>query len=108
VRYGLTSAPDITDPQFVERLVFAPSGRPGTPKQRFAYLFPNRDSALVQVRLRPELSESQRRAAIALIREAVRMPQWRLANGGGTYVVTGAPVVTNDLADTSGTRSCGC
>src|SRR5829696_2780145 len=102
VRYGLTSAPDITDPSFVQRIVFAETGEPGTPKERFAYLFPNRTSALIQVRLRPDLGEQERRDAIGLIRDAVRMPQWRLTNGKGRYVVTGAPVVTDDLADTVG------
>src|SRR5829696_7216403 len=105
VRYGLTSAPDITDPSFVQRIVFADTGPrtpAGTPKERFAYLFPNRTSALIQVRLRPDLGEQERRDAIGLIRDAVRMPQWRLTNGNGRYVVTGAPVVTDDLADTVG------
>ncbi len=96
-RYGLRSTPDISDPAFVQRIVF--SDRVGEPKERFAYLFPTRSSALIQVRLRPELPERERRAAIATIREAVAMPQWRLTEGRGTYAVTGAPVVADDLAD---------
>ncbi|HEY8584571.1 MAG TPA: MMPL family transporter, partial [Capillimicrobium sp.] len=63
-----------------------------------AYLFPNRDSALVQVRLKPGLSEQERSDAVALIREAVAMDRWRLT-GGGRYVTTGAPVVLDDLGD---------
>jgi len=96
LRYGLTQAPQLNDPSFVSTLVFDSSKRAGTPKARFAYLFPNRNSALVQVRLKPDLSGGQRRRAIALIRQAVRMPDWRLRNGE-TYVVTGVPVVVNDL-----------
>jgi hydrophobe/amphiphile efflux-3 (HAE3) family protein len=102
LRYGLRSRPDISDPTFVDRIVFSDSAPPGTPKQRFAYLFPNRDSALVQVRLRPELGEAERRRAIDLIRDAVAMPQWRLTNGGGSYVVTGAPVVAGELTTALG------
>src|SRR4051794_14096945 len=52
-RYGLRSLPRIDDPSFVAQIVFADTGPPGTPKPRFAYLFPNRDSALIQVRFRP-------------------------------------------------------
>jgi hydrophobe/amphiphile efflux-3 (HAE3) family protein len=97
-RYGLSQAPSIDDPAFVARIVFADTGPPGTPKARFAYLFPNRDSALVQVRLRPDLSEAERRRAIADIRAATRMPRFRLSGGGG-YTVTGAPVVLQDLTE---------
>ncbi len=32
------------------------------------------------------------------MRDVVAMPQWRLKNGGGDYVVTGAPVVVDDLS----------
>ena len=97
LRYGLRSAPRLNDPSFVNQLVFDAARPPGTPKARFAYLFPNRDSALVQVRLKPSLSEAARRRAIGLVRAATRMPDWRLANGG-SYVVTGAPVVVGDLS----------
>src|SRR6202023_3324471 len=51
----------------------------------------------IQVRLKSSLSDSQQAATIALIREAVRMPMFRLGYGG-SYTVTGAPVVTEELA----------
>jgi len=99
LQYNLTaSLPTVNDPQFVSKLVFADVGKVGTPKQRFAYLFPTADSALVQVRLRAGLSEKQRDAAIALVRDAVAMPQWQPQNGG-KYVVTGVPVLVADLTD---------
>ena len=69
-----------------------PSRGATTPKARFAYMLPSPRSALIQVRLKPELSDAQRAEAVALVREAVRMPEWRL-KGGATYTVTGAPVV---------------
>jgi predicted RND superfamily exporter protein len=97
-RYGLSQPPSIDDPAFVARIVFADTGPPGTPKARFAYLFPTRDSALVQVRLRPDLSEAERRRAIADVRAATQMPRFRLS-GGGSYTVTGAPVVLQDLTE---------
>src|SRR4051794_11400636 len=102
LKYGLTGIPRVNDPTFVSRLVFDPSKRTGTPKARFAYLFPTANSALVQVRLKPTLSDSERSKAIALIRRAVAMPDWHL-NNGGAYVVTGAPVVVSELTkDISG------
>jgi hydrophobe/amphiphile efflux-3 (HAE3) family protein len=51
------------------------------------------------VRLKPNLSDAQRSRAIALVRDAVGMKEWRLRNAG-PYTVTGAPVVVEDLADT--------
>lgn len=100
LRYKITALPQVNDPRFVAGLVFDPAKPPGTPKRRFAYLFPSPDAGLIQVRLRPDLTPGGRREAIGVIRAAVRMPDWRLPNGRGTYVVTGAPVVVADLTDT--------
>jgi hydrophobe/amphiphile efflux-3 (HAE3) family protein len=97
IQYGISSTPQLNNPQFVSQIVFDDTKGPGVPKQRFAYIFPNKNSALIQVRFRPDLSESERDQAIALVRRAVAMPDWRLPNGKGTYVVTGAPVVVSDL-----------
>ena len=97
LRYGLTSVPRVDDPQFIARLVFDPRRPAGTPKSRFAALFPGRDGALIQVRLRNGLSEAQRREAIADIRSAVGMPEWKLRFG--SYEVTGVPVLVEELTD---------
>ena len=40
-------------------------------------MLPSSRSALIQVRLKPDLSDAQRAEAVALVREAVRMPEWR-------------------------------
>ncbi len=96
-RYGITSLPRLNDPDFVSKLVFDPLRPVGTPKQRFAYLFPTPNSAIVSVRLKPGLSESQKSRAIDLIRRAVAMPAWRLQHGG-SYLVTGVPVIVSDLS----------
>ena len=99
LRYGLglKGLPRLDDPDFVSALVFDPQRGATTPKARFAYLFPNSKSAVIQVRLKPDLSEAQRRRAIELVRDAVGMKEWALKNGG-RYTVTGAPVVVEDLA----------
>jgi uncharacterized protein len=96
LRYGLTSRPSIEDGEFVSTLVFDSSKPAGTPKQRFAYLFPTRTAALVTVRLRAGLSEASRTRTIGLIRQAVSMSQWHLQHGE-SYLVTGEPVIVSDL-----------
>jgi len=97
VQSGISGTPRIDDPQFISQIVFDATRGPNQPKARFAYLFPTADSALIQARLKAGLSAAQQAKAIALIRAAANMPAFRLA-GGGTYSVTGAPVVLNDLA----------
>jgi hydrophobe/amphiphile efflux-3 (HAE3) family protein len=96
LQYGLTSKPSLDDPEFVSTLVFDSSKPAGTPKQRFAYLFPSPDAALISVRMRAGLSQAARTRTIALIDQAVTMKQWQLAHGE-TYLVTGEPVIVSDL-----------
>jgi hypothetical protein len=94
---GIQSEPTIDNKEFISSVVFDDTRGANQPKARFAYLFPTAKSALIQVRLRASLSSSQQERAIALIRQVVKMPEFRLGYGG-TYTVTGAPVVLNDLA----------
>jgi uncharacterized protein len=96
LEYGLTQRPGLENANFVSNVVFDSTKPAGTPKSRFAYLFPSRDAALVSVRLRAGIGEAERNRTIALIRRAVRMPQWRLARGE-SYLVTGQPVIVADL-----------
>jgi hydrophobe/amphiphile efflux-3 (HAE3) family protein len=100
LRYGLTDIPRINDPSFVSALVFdSRAGDVGVPKSRFAYLFPSKNAALIQVRLRPGLSDAERRRAIGLIEEATEQRVFA-PREGARYIVTGVPVVTEGLADT--------
>ncbi|MEA2193592.1 MAG: uncharacterized protein QOG42_26 [Solirubrobacteraceae bacterium] len=106
VRYGLRAIPRLDDPNFVSTLVFDPAKPAGTPKRKFAYLFPSKgggpgETALIQVRLKAGLSEARRAAALGQIRAAVAMKEWKPANGA-TYTVTGAPVVVADLTASIG------
>ncbi|MFZ1925086.1 MAG: MMPL family transporter [Solirubrobacteraceae bacterium] len=96
IRYGLSSAPTLDDHEFVSKVVFDPTKPSGTPNERFAYLFPSHEAALVSIRLKAGLSEAQRSHAIGLIRQAVAMNQWHLQNGE-TYLVTGEPVIVSDV-----------
>ena len=100
VKYGLRvdkGLPRVNDPDFVSTLVFDARRCATCPKARFAYLFPNKDSAAIQVRFKPSLSEDEREQAIDDVRAAVAMDLWKLEKA--SYLVTGAPVVVADLAD---------
>jgi hydrophobe/amphiphile efflux-3 (HAE3) family protein len=110
-RYGITSVPSITNEEFVATVVFDLARPRGTPKARLAYLFPNARSAQIVIRLKPDLSQSERRRAIELIEAAVEDTTPREACAvnkkpapcfeleGGSYVVSGAPVVIDGVAD---------
>jgi hydrophobe/amphiphile efflux-3 (HAE3) family protein len=103
LRYGLLSVPSVDNPDFVSKVVFDPRARNEQPKSRFAYLFPSRNAALIQVRLRPDLSDSERRRAIELIKQAVGEKVFQSQPDPGQkpefrYVVTGVPVVAESLA----------
>ena len=109
-KYGITSVPSIDNEEFVATVVFDLSRPRGTPKARLAYLFPNSHSAQIVIRLRPDLSEAERRRAIDLIEAAVAetTPRRACAEGGkpapcfalkgGHYIVSGAPVVVDGVA----------
>jgi uncharacterized protein len=109
-KYGITSLPSIDNEEFVATVVFDLAKARGTPKARLAYLFPNSKSAQIVIRLKPGLSESERREAIGLIESAVAETTPRKACGtkgkaepcfvlqGGEYVVTGAPVLVDSIA----------
>ena len=98
LRYGLTSIPSVDNIDFVSQLVFDPSRGVGEPKARFAYLFPSNEAALIQIRMKPTLSEEEREEAVNRIQEAVAHEQFRLERGG-EYIVTGVPVVVDGLAE---------
>jgi len=96
LRYGITDIPAVDSAGFVSALAFDRDGR--TPKAQFSFLFPSRDAALIQVRLRPDLSDGERRRAIEAIRAATAAPDLQ-PQQGARYVVTGVPVVVDGLAD---------
>ena len=99
LRYGISGLPSIDSPDFVSSLVFdTASGKVGSPKSRFAYLFPSSESALIQLRLRPDLTNAERRRAIDLV-ESVSRNRAFVPERGARYIVTGVPVVTEGLAD---------
>jgi len=109
-RYGITSAPSISNPEFLASVVFDLHQARGTPKARLAYLFPNDHSTQIVLRLRPDLSDSERSEALGLIREAVYDTTPRKActykgqpeacfglHGAGAYTITGAAILVEGI-----------
>jgi len=78
VQSGLNGIPRIDDPSFIRQVVFDPTRGTNQPKARFSYLFPTAGSALIQARLKPGLTSSEQANAISWIRQAVKMPVFRL------------------------------
>jgi hypothetical protein len=109
-RYGITSAPSLGSPNFIASVVFDLNRGRGVPKPKLAYLFPNDHSTQIVLRLRPDLTDSERSRALSLIREAVydttprkvceyrgrREPCFGL-HGKGTYTISGAPVAIEGI-----------
>jgi uncharacterized protein len=108
-KYGITSAPSISNPDFLAAIVFDLHKSRGTPKARLSYLFPNKHSAQVILRLRPDLSEAERHEAIETIKAIVRDPVARnvckfkgkpercFQLHGGRFVISGVPVVIDGV-----------
>ena len=97
LRYGITKLPSLDNVSFVSQLVFDGTRGVYQPKARFAYLFPSPKAALILIRLKPDLSDAQRKDAISLIRAAVAVPAYKLQNKQ-RYIVSGVPVVVDSLA----------
>ncbi len=106
-QYGITSTPSLSNPNFLAAIVFDIKKARGTPKAKLAYLFPNRDSAQIVLRLRSDLSEAERHRAIETIRAVVRDPVARkrcefkgkpercFQLHGAKYAISGVPVVVD-------------
>ena len=91
----------LSNTNFVQSIVFDGEQDGNPPKAKFGYLFPSEEGALISIRLRPDISDDDRREAIRLIREAVEDDTFALRNGA-TYAISGIPVVVEGLADELG------
>jgi uncharacterized protein len=106
-QYGITSTPSLANPDFLAAVVFDLRRKRGTPKARLSYLFPNKSTTQIIVRLKPNLSEAERRRAIEAVEAVVRDPVARqkcefkgepercFELKGGRYVISGVPVVVD-------------
>ena len=108
-RYGITSAPSLANPDFLAAVVFDLRRARGTPKARLSYLFPNNHTTQIIVRLRPDLTTSERHRALEAIQAVVNdrtprqvckfegKPEPCFELQGGRYVVSGVPVVIDGV-----------
>jgi predicted RND superfamily exporter protein len=106
-QYGITSTPSLSNPNFLAAVVFDLNKARGTPKARLSYLFPNNHSTQIVLRLRPDLTESERHRAIeaveAVVRDPVARPECKFKGKaercfqphGGRFVISGVPVVVD-------------
>jgi hydrophobe/amphiphile efflux-3 (HAE3) family protein len=106
-QYGITSAPSLSNPNFLAAVVFDLRRKRDVPKAKLAYLFPNGHSAQIVLRLRSDLTEAERHRAIETIGAVVRDPVARkvckfkgkpercFQLHGGRYVISGVPVVVD-------------
>lgn len=94
---GPGSEPAQNNPEFIARLIFDPVHGSDTPKSRWSYIFPSKNAAIIQVRLRPDLTPAQRAEAVDLISRATADNKYALSKG--RYFVTGAPVVLQGVQD---------
>jgi uncharacterized protein len=108
VKYGQTGLPQLNDPRYVQSVICDPSAPLCQPKARLAAIVPSAKAALISVRLRPGLSDSERAQAISLIRQATEDPAFHLKRFSGStppsYVVSGVPVVFEGLAQELSTQ----
>lgn len=90
----------LSNTNFVSSIVFDEEQDGSPPKAKFGYLFPSEQGALISIRLRPDISDDTRREAIGLIREAVGEEAFQIR--GGSYAISGFPVLVEGLADAIG------
>lgn len=92
---GPGSQPALNNPEFIARLIFDAVQGSDVPKSRWSYIFPSKNAAIIQVRLRPGLTTAQRAKAVDLVKRATADPRYQLERG--QYFVTGAPVVLSGV-----------
>lgn len=96
LKYGIKAAPRIDDPNFVAGLVFDSSATVGTPKQRFAFLFPAKNLALIQIRFKAGTSVEQRVKTVTALQNILSTGTWQIR--GVRYALTGYEPVAKDLS----------
>lgn len=94
---GPGSQPSQNNPEFIARLIFDPVQGSDVPKSRWSYIFPSKKAALIQVRLRPDLTQAETERAVDLVKRATADPRYALSRGH--YTVTGAPVILSGVQD---------
>ncbi len=97
VQTGITGLPSIANSDFVSSIALDPGRGTGEPKQKFSYLFPSAQAALIQVKPKAGLSGSAKEQLTRDVQAATKMPEFKLKSG--SYLVTGASVLAEGLAN---------
>ncbi len=99
---GLDIRDDISirNNDFAKRVLFA-KGEDGKygPKRRLAAVLPNRETAIIQVRLRGDLSAGERAEVTDALKDAMQAKQLGLGRTGATIEFTGLAPASQTLSD---------
>lgn len=97
---GLADDVSLRNDQLAKRILFAKGedGRYG-PKRRLAAVLPNRETAVIQVRLRGDLSAGQRAEITDALQDAMLAKPFGLSLTGATLEFTGLAPATQTLSD---------
>ncbi|MFT4035267.1 MAG: MMPL family transporter [Patulibacter sp.] len=101
IAIGNTDALTLRDKTLITRMLFAKGddGKLG-PKRRLAWLVPNRQTAIIQVNLKGDLSARQRARVTAALQTVVRHSAFKLTSTGASLRLTGLAPATQSLSDT--------
>jgi predicted RND superfamily exporter protein len=91
----------LQDTNLITKLLFAKGddGKLG-PKRRLAWLIPNRETAIIQVNLRGDLSAGKRAAVTQALQETMQADAFKLVATDATLTFTGLAPATQSLSDT--------
>lgn len=97
---GINDDVSVRSDAFAKRVLFAKgdNGKYG-PKRRLAALIPNRETAIIQVRLKPDLSASERAEATEALKEAMLNKAFGLGLTDASLEFTGLAPATQTLSD---------
>lgn len=97
---GLNDDVSLRSDPFAKRVLFAKgdNGKFG-PKRRLAALIPNRETAIIQVRLKPDLSASERAEVTEALQDVMLNKAFGLGLTGAELEFTGLAPATQTLSD---------
>lgn len=96
---GLNDDVSIRSDAFAKRVLFAKDKGKYGPKRRLAALIPNRETAIIQVRLKPDLSAAQRAEVTEALKDVMTNKAFGLGLTGATLEFTGLAPATQTLSN---------
>lgn len=96
---GLNDDVSLRSDAFAKRVLFAKEKGKYGPKRRLAALIPNRETAIIQVRLKPDLSASERAEVTEALKDVMTNKAFGLGLTGATLEFTGLAPATQTLSN---------